>query len=214
MTLLAAFNTLLWRYSGQDDILVGTPVANRTRVEVENLIGFFVNTLVLRARLAASQSFRQLVRHVREVCLGAYAHQDVPFEKLVEELQPERSLSHHPLFQVVFSLENEPRQVLELNGARLSPRKIETQTSKFDLFLQLNEEGDHLQGRLVYSTDLFAGSTISYMLRHFEKLLQSVVADPDAKLGELDMLLDEERTLLGVAHEIDEFETNLSESND
>ncbi|HJR08149.1 MAG TPA: amino acid adenylation domain-containing protein [Pyrinomonadaceae bacterium] len=214
MTLLAAFNVLLSRYSGQQDILVGTPVANRNRVEVENLIGFFVNTLALRARLDADMSFRQLLVQMRETCLAAYAHQDMPFEKLVEELQPERSLSRHPLFQVVFSLESEPNQVIELNGAKLTPRKIETQTSKFDLFLQLNEEGDHLQGRLVYSSDLFAGSTISYMLRHFDKLLQSVAADPDTRLDELDMLLEEERALLGVAHEIDEFETNLSESND
>ncbi|MDQ1610281.1 MAG: hypothetical protein QOG00_212 [Pyrinomonadaceae bacterium] len=214
MTLLAAFNVLLSRYSGQEDILVGTPVANRNRVEVENLVGLFVNTLALRARLDAGMNFRELLGQMRETCLAAYAHQDTPFEKLVEELQPERSLSRHPLFQVVFSLENEPNQAIEFDGARLLPRKIETQTSKFDLFLQLNEEGDHLQGRLVYSSDLFEASTICYMLRHFDKLLQSVAADPDARLVELDMLLEEERALLGGAHEIDEFETNLFEGKD
>ncbi|HEX8128481.1 MAG TPA: amino acid adenylation domain-containing protein [Pyrinomonadaceae bacterium] len=214
MTLLAAFNVLLSRYSGQDDILVGTPVANRNRLEVEGLIGLFVNTLVLRTRPEAGLSFRQFLGQVREACLGAYAHQEVPFEKLVEELHPERSLSHHPLFQVVFSLENEPNEVIESGGVRLSPEKLETQTSKFDLFLQLNEEQDRLRARLVYSSDLFGSSTIKYMLRHFARLLQSVAADPDAKLGELDMLLEEERALLGGSRDINEFETNFSESND
>jgi non-ribosomal peptide synthetase component F len=152
---------------------------------------------------------------VREVCLEAYAHQEVPFEKLVEELHPERSLSHHPLFQVVFSLESEPNQVIESGGVKLSPEKLETQTSKFDLFLQLNEQQDGLlRARLVYSSDLFGSGTINYMLRHFDRLLQSASADPDAPLGALDMLLEEERALLGGSHDIDEFETNLSETND
>ena len=134
MTLLAAFQTLLCRYSGQDDIVVGTPIANRTQAEVEGLIGFFVNTLVLRTDLSGDPSFVELLGRVREVCLGGYAHQDLPFEKLVEELQPQRSLSHSPLFQVLFSLANAPGAGLELEGLGIE-RMGRGVSAKFDLSL-------------------------------------------------------------------------------
>jgi aspartate racemase len=135
MTLLAAFQTLLHRYTGQDDILVGSPIAGRTRTETEALIGFFVNTLVLRTSLHGNPSFRELLGRVREVALGAYAHQDLPFEKLVEELQPERRLNHSPLFQVMFALQSVPRYSLELSGLSLQTLAVDNGTAKFDLTL-------------------------------------------------------------------------------
>ncbi|WP_414574316.1 condensation domain-containing protein, partial [Nostoc sp. CCY 9925] len=133
MTLLAAFKVLLHRYTKQDDIMVGTPIANRNRTETEGLIGFFVNTLVIRTELSDNPSFQKFLTQVREVALGAYAHQDLPFEKLVEELQPERNLSHTPLFQVMFVLQNAPIPPLKLSGLSLSPLKLNTTTAKFDL---------------------------------------------------------------------------------
>ena len=135
MTLLAAFQTLLHRYTREDDIVVGSPIAGRTLPEIEGLIGFFVNTLVLRADFAGNPSFRDLLGRVREIALGAYTHQDLPFEKLVEELQPERNLSTSPLFQVMFALQNVPRQVVELPGLMVSPLELEIETAKFDLYL-------------------------------------------------------------------------------
>ena len=155
MTLLAAFQTLLHRYSGQEDIVVGSPVAGRNYAETEGLIGFFVNTLPLRAQLRGEPTFVELLQRVKEVCLGAYAHQDVPFEKLVEELQPERELSRSPLFQAMFMLQNTPRQELQLSGLKLSRVGGESTTAKFDLTLVLQENGDELHGSMEYSTDLF-----------------------------------------------------------
>ena len=135
MTLLAAFKVLLPRYSGQDDIVVGSPIAGRTRAETEGLIGFFVNTLVLRTDLSGDPTFRELLGRVREAALGAYAHQDLPFEKLVEELGPERSLSHTPLFQVMFLLHNAPGEDLALPELSVAPLTVEADTAKFDLTL-------------------------------------------------------------------------------
>ena len=139
MTLLAAFATLLYRYSRQRDVLVGTPIANRNRAETESLIGFFVNTLILRTRFPDQMTFRELLGQVRETALEAYAHQDLPFEKLVEELQPERTLSHSPLFQVMLDLQNAPMCDLQLQGLRLTELPFETGMAKFDLTLTVVE---------------------------------------------------------------------------
>jgi amino acid adenylation domain-containing protein/FkbM family methyltransferase len=194
MTLLAAFQTLLWRYSGEQDIVVGADVANRNRQETEGLIGFFVNMLVLRTRVAGEESFAELLRQVREVCLGGYAHQDVPFEKLVEELQPERSMSHTPLFQVVFVLQNAPVGELELPGLQLSSVEVDHPIAKFDLTLLMEEREGQLGATLEYNTDLFDVETIERMSRHLLTLLQAVVAlNPQPRLSDLPLLTEGER---------------------
>ena len=161
MTLLAAFKALLYRYTGQADMVVGAPVAGRNFVETEQLIGFFINTLVLRTDLSGNPSFRELVGRVREVALGAYLHQDVPFEKLVEELQPERHTSHSPLYQVMFELQNAPLGGLELPEVSLASMAADNATAKFDLTLNLQEAGEVIAGSLGYNTDLFEAETIS-----------------------------------------------------
>jgi amino acid adenylation domain-containing protein len=191
MTLFAAFTTWLYRYTGQDDILVGTPIANRSRVELEGLMGFFANTLVLRTKLSGELSFRELLRQVRNVALEANAHQDLPFEKLVEELRPERA--HHPLFQVMFVLEREPRTTLELPDLTLSLWEVETGAAPFDLTLSMIEQAEGLQGRLSYNTDLFEAATIQRMLGHFQILLAAIVAHPDQPIGTLPLLTEAER---------------------
>ena len=197
ITLLAAFQTLLMRYSGQHDIVVGSPIAGRTRTETEELIGFFANTLALRTDLSGDPSFRELLARVREVTLGAYEHQDIPFEKLVEELQPERTLSHAPLFQVMFSLQDAQSKVLNLHGLSLSSVSIDTGTSKFDLTLQMSEGAEGLNGRLEYNTDLFDEATITRMLTHFEVLLRGIATDPNRCLSQLPLLIAaEQRQLL------------------
>ena len=193
MVLLAAFQVLLSRYSGQEDIVVGSPIANRTRAEIEGLIGFFVNTLILRTDLSGNPTFRELLGRVREVSLEAYAHQDLPFEKLVEELNPERSLSHTPLFQVLFAVQNMPKSFLTLPGLELQDFRLNRKTSKFDLSLFISESSNSLTVAFEYNTDLFAESTIARMLRHFEVLLQGIVAAPDQRISELPLLTDSER---------------------
>src|SRR5262249_5169834 len=150
MTLLAAFKTLLYRYSGQTSVVIGTPIAGRTQVEVEELIGFFVNTLVLRTEVNGELSFVELIQRVKEVALGAYAHQEVPFEKLVEELEPERSLSHTPLFQVMFVMQNDDPVGVGISGVELSGVQTEQVTAKFDPTLQLMETEAGLSGSLEY----------------------------------------------------------------
>jgi len=155
MLLLGAWQVLLSRYTGAEDIPVGTPIANRQRGEVEGLIGYFVNALALRTDLSGDPPFRELLKRVREVALGAYLHQDVPFEKLVEELQPERALSHSPIFQVVFVLQNAPLGGLDLPGVSLETLPSDNETAKFDLTLNLQEADDFIGGSLGYSTDLF-----------------------------------------------------------
>lgn len=192
MTLLASFAVLIYRYTGQQDILVGTDVANRNRSEVEGLIGFFVNMLVVRMNVLGNLNFRQLLRRVREVTLGAYAHQDLPFEKLVEELQPERSLSHNPLFQVAFVLHNTLAPGLTLPNLKLSPVEVSTDAAIFDLLLSMAETPHGLIGSLIYSTDLFDDSTITKMVEHFRNLLDSIVTNPDQLVSELPLLRDEE----------------------
>jgi amino acid adenylation domain-containing protein len=198
MTLLAAFKTLLYRYTGQTDILVGTPIANRRWSEIENLIGFFVNTLVLRSDFSNQPTFRQLLEQVRQTALEAYEHQDLPFEKLVEELKPERSLSHHPLFQVMFALQNMPddpsqRDVDELES---SSTDIEGAIAKFDLTLNIVERDKHLEGSFEYNTDLFDLNTIVGMVSHWQTLLAEIVSNPDAPVSKLTLLSQDEKTRL------------------
>jgi len=193
MTLLAAFQTLLYRYSGQEDIAVGSPIAGRTRSETEGLIGFFVNTLVLRADLSGNPSFREVLHRVRQMALDAYEYQDIPFDKLVEELHPDRDLSRSPLFQVMFAFQNVPRQTRELLGLTVSPVEIINETAKFDLSLYTWEEKEGLRARLEYNTDLYDDATISRMLGHFETLLQSIVANPERPIATLPILTEAER---------------------
>jgi amino acid adenylation domain-containing protein len=196
MTLLAAFKALLYRYTAQADIVVGSPIAGRNFVETEDLIGFFVNTLVLRTDLSGDPTFRELVGLVREVALGAYLHQDVPFEKLVEELQPERLTSHSPLYQVMFELQNAPLGGLELPGVSLELMAAENATAKFDLTLNLQEVGEVIGGSLGYSTDLFEAETIGRLISHFLTLLEDASEHPDRRVSELEMLSVEERAQL------------------
>ena len=193
MTLLAGFQTLLYRYTGQDNIVVGSPIANRTRTEIEGLIGFFVNTLVLRSNFANSPTFKELLAQVRETALGAYAHQDLPFEKLVEELQPERNLSYSPLFQVMFVLQNTPSTQLKFEGLTVNPVRLGGETAKFDLLLSLHEEAEGLRASLQYNTDLFDEATITRMLGHFRTLLEGIVADPNQRVSELPLLSEPEK---------------------
>ncbi len=193
MTLLAAFKVLLHCYTRQDDVVVGTPVANRNRLEIEGLIGFFVNALVLRTDLSGDPSFRELVLRVRKVCVDAYAHQDLPFERLVEELHIERDLSRNPLFQVMFVLQNAPMQAVELPGLSLNPVIADGGTTHFDLTLHIVDSEQGLLGTVAYNTDLFDADTITRMLGHFQTLLETIVKDPDQRLSHLSLLTDAER---------------------
>ena len=193
MTLLAAFEALLSRYTGQEDIVVGIPIANRGRPEIEGLIGFFANTLALRSDLSGNPTFREVLGRVREVALGAYAHQDLPFEKLVEELRPERSLGRNPLFQVMMSFQSAAPGPPALRGLTLDLVPVETKTSKFDLALGVEEKEGSLSCRCEYSIDLFEDTTIQRMLGHFRNLLEGIVADPDRRLSAFDLMSDSER---------------------
>lgn len=207
MTLLAAFQTLLHRYTGQTDIAIGSPIANRHRSELEGLIGFLVNSLVLRSNLSDDPPFRVLLDRVREVTLAAYAHQDVPFEKLVEELQPVRSLNQNPLFQVVFALQNTPMTQLELPGLTLSPVAFETETTRFDLELYVWkcdgnfrslwgkgwQQSEGLRGVVVYHRDLFDDAAIVRLRQQFQWLLEGVVTNPDSRLSTLPLMTQAEQ---------------------
>ena len=193
MTLLAAFDVLLYRYTGQTDILVGIPIAGRTRREVEGLIGFFVNSLVMRTELSGRPSFRELLGRVKAVTLGAFAHQELPFEKLVEELHPQRDMSRNPLFQVMLSLENAPLGDFTLPGLQFGSMDIGSDVTRFDLEFHLWENEGVLAGNLIYNTDLFDAATIARMLGHFRSLLEGVVADPEARLSDLPLLTEAER---------------------
>ncbi|HEX8853014.1 MAG TPA: condensation domain-containing protein, partial [Pyrinomonadaceae bacterium] len=194
MTLLAAFSTLLHRYSGQDDLVVGSPIANRNRSETEQLIGFFVNTLVMRTQLEGNPRFVELLKTVREMTLGAYMHQDLPFERLVEELQPKRDLSRSPIFQVMFILQNAPTSTLELAGVTLNALEVDNKTAKFDLLLSMQEETDgHLTGTLEYNTDLFDASTAARIGNHYTALLESVVESPARHVDDLPLMNAAER---------------------
>lgn len=193
MTLLAALNVLLLRYTGQNDILIGSPIANRTHSETEELIGFFVNTLVLRTDLNGNPSFKELLRRVKNVSLSAYVHQDMPFEKLVEELQPERDMSRNPIFQVMFALQNAPTEPIQLTGLELTVMEVDTGATPFDLMLLLTEEGAELKGSFEYNTDLFDASTIKRLIGHFRSLIEGIVANPETPLWSLPILSDKER---------------------
>ncbi len=199
MVMLAAFQMLLYRYSGQTDIAVGTPIAGRNNEETEKLIGYFINTLVLRVPLSGSPGFRELVQRTKEVTLEAYAHQDVPFEKLVEALAPERNLDSTPLFQVMLVLQNVPQAELYLGGAKLQPLNSESGTAKFELTMVLAENAgthDGMSGTMEYDTDLFEKSTISRMVQHFQTLLEAVTSESDRAIDELILMQETERQQL------------------
>ncbi|HZI56953.1 MAG TPA: condensation domain-containing protein, partial [Verrucomicrobiae bacterium] len=190
MVLLAAFQTLLYRYSGQYDITVGTPIAGRSNSATEKLIGFFVNTLALRVDLSGTPSFTELLQRTKKVTLGAYDHQDVPFEKLVEVLSPERDLGGAPLFQVMFVMWNTPWSELELGKAKLQPLSIDRGTTRFDLTMILDvgtgQGEEALRGSLEFSTDLFEAATISRMIDHYSLLLRGIIADPHKPVDSLE----------------------------
>jgi amino acid adenylation domain-containing protein len=193
MVLLAAFQLLLSRYAGTDDVVVGSPTAGRVRAELEDLVGFFINTLVLRTDLSGDPDFREVLRRVREVTLSAYEHQEVPFERVVEEVHPERSLSRTPLFQVMFVLQNAARAVFGLEGVRAAPLGVETTTAKFDLTLTLAETPQGLSGWLEYATDLFDPATAARMRWHLRVLLEAIASDPGRPVSELPLLDGDER---------------------
>jgi amino acid adenylation domain-containing protein len=193
MTLLAAFQTLLHRYTAQDDIVVGSPIAGRNRVEVEGLIGFFVNTLVLRNNFSGDPIFRELLGRVRKNALDAYRHQDVPFEKLVEQLRPERDLSHNPFFQVIFQLRNYPTPAVSLGQLNIEEYEFGSNIAKFDLSVGLRDDVTGLTGSVEYRTDLFDPATIERMVGHFQTVLEGVVAKPGQPISELPLLTGRER---------------------
>src|SRR5262245_23269046 len=193
MTLLAAFGTLLSRYSSQDEVVIGTPIANRTQVEVENLIGLFANTLAIRIRPSSSKTYRELLAQTREATLGAYCHQDLPFELLVEQLRIERDLSHHPLFQVMFAFQNMPQEALQLPGLKMSLLTADSASAKFDLWLSIEESDDDLSAVLEYDTELFDGETIGRLLGHYCALLESATGNPNQRLGQIQILTEAER---------------------
>ncbi len=199
IALLAALQALLHRYTGEEDICVGTPIAGRNRGETEGLIGFFVNTLVIRVDLSGDPSFRELLGRVRESALGAYAHQELPFETLVEKLQPERSLSHSPFFQVAFAYQNGIAEALEMPGLTLRPVELKHKTTKFDLTMAVTETSTAMDGLNIsveYNTDIFNDDTIARLLGHYQVLLEGIIADPDQRISELPVLTEAEHNLI------------------
>jgi amino acid adenylation domain-containing protein len=196
MTLLAALQTLLYRYSHQSQFCIGTPIANRNWAEVEPLIGFFVNTLVLRARLEDNPTFKQLLKRVRETCLDAYAHQDLPFEKLVEEMEPDRALSHTPLFQVMMTLQKVAAGELQLEGVTLGAMELENRSAKFDLTLTMIESEAGLAAVLEYNSELYKRETIERMLGHLEMVLEGIAGDVSTRVGDVALLTSSEREQL------------------
>jgi len=193
MLMMAAFQALLYRYSGQNDVTIGTPIANRNRSEIEGLIGFFVNTLVMRADFSEDLNFDELLAQVREVALDAYAHQDIPFEMLVDVVQPERDLSHTPLFQVMFMLQNTAQEKIELPDLHLSRLDVNNGISMFDITLVISEAGGDLFGAVEYNADLFDRTTIQRFIRHYNALLDSVVSDPTQKVSHIQMMDEAEK---------------------
>ncbi|MCA1616619.1 MAG: condensation domain-containing protein, partial [Acidobacteria bacterium] len=193
MLTLAAFQVLLHRYTGVEDVVVGTDIANRSHTGLEKLIGFFANQIVLRADLFGGPTFRELLRRVRQIVLEAYAHQDLPFEKIVNALLPQRDKSRNPLFQVMFVMQNVPMPTLRMAGVTLSPIKVDNRTAKFDLVLFVVEKEDGLTTVWNYNTDLFDEATVARMSRHYETLLARAAADPGARLARLQHLTDAEQ---------------------
>ena len=196
ITTLTAFKILLFRYTGQMDLLVGTPIANRTRAELEGLIGFFVNSLVLRTEMSGELTVRDLLCRVRETCLEAYAHQDLPFEKLVDVLKPNRDLSRTPLFQVMLAFQNLAVTALELKDVVVTPLEMETRTTPFDLVLDVDDSAEELKGIWQYNIDMFDEQTVQRMSNHWVRLLEAMVAEPEGRVNELPMLSQAERTQL------------------
>ncbi|WP_208344733.1 condensation domain-containing protein, partial [Aetokthonos hydrillicola] len=207
MCLLAVFGTLLYRYSHSLNIAIGSPIANRNRREIEGLIGFFVNTLVMKLNFSGNPTFKELLRRVREVTRGAYAHQDLPFEKLVDEFQRERDLSRNPLVQVLFALQNAPLEALKLNHLTITPLKYEFEYTRFDLELHLWEDSKvgisptnnstGLSGNFFYNADIFDQETIVRMFKHFQTLLHNVLVNPDEPLWQIPIMSEEEQQILG-----------------
>ena len=193
MALLAALEVVLSRWTGQRDFLIGTPVANRRLAEIEGLIGLFMNTLVLRADLEGDPTYPEMLSRVRETCLDAYSHQDLPFERLVEELRPERDPSRNPLFQVMFVLQNAPMAALELPGLLMQGVDLDRGASQVDLTLYVQETPNGLRGTFEYATDLFEASTIERMEGHLQTLLRGIVAEPTARISALPLLTEGER---------------------
>jgi non-ribosomal peptide synthetase component F len=196
MTLLAAYQTLLFHYSGQTDIAVGTSIAGRRHTEIEGLIGCFINMLVLRTDLSGEPTFTELLKRVKDVTLGAYAHQDVPFEKLVETLQPDRDLSRPPLFQVMLVFHNTPQSDLQLGNASLQILNVESASTKFDLTLFVSEDAGGLKGVLDYSADLFDAESITRLVKDFETILSSVASAPEKSIATLSLTAEDERQQL------------------
>ncbi|HWP42474.1 MAG TPA: condensation domain-containing protein [Blastocatellia bacterium] len=203
MLLLAAFKALLYRYKGQCDLVVGSPVAGRSRTELENLIGFFVNMLVLRTKLAGDLSFRELLQRVRETTLDAYANQDIPFDRLVQELNPARDASRTPLFQIVFMLQKASTDSLKLAGLDWIPLELYSSRARFDLTLFMIEREPGLTATFIYNIELFKPETIDRMLQHLERLLDGIAANPDTRLDDLDILSVDEKLLLGKTISVD-----------
>src|ERR1051325_8846022 len=196
MLLLSGYKVLLMRQSGQEDVVVGTPIANRRRKEVEGLIGYLANTLVLRSKVRGEDGFRELLSEVKEVTLGGDEHQDVPFEKLVEELQPDRSLSYNPLFQVMFAFQNNPVSLIRMPGLSVEISNITTGTSKVDLTLDLSDEPGGIKGHIEYATDLYDEATIERMKQHYLNVVQSVASDPRQPIAAIKLLAEQERQQL------------------
>jgi len=193
MSMLAAFQVMISKYAARESVAVGTPIANRNHAEIEGLIGFFANTLVLETNLSGNHDFAQVLKRVRQVTLDAYQHQDVPFEKLVEELAPQRELSRSPLFQVMLAMQNTEQQELQLSELKVSSFEIESESAKFDLLLTLNEKVGGIQGKLVYARDLYEAATIERMVEHLRLVLEKMVNEPEVRIGEVSLLSGEER---------------------
>jgi amino acid adenylation domain-containing protein len=196
MTLMSAFQVLLARYTGQQDVLVGTDIANRTRADTEGLIGFFINQLVMRGRLDEAPTFRELLARTRETALAAYAHQDLPFEELVRVLNPERGGGQAPLFQTKLILQNAPMSAIVLPGLTLKPLEVEANSARLDLLVALTETEEGLSCTWEYSTDLFEAATIERMAGHFQRLLEGIAAQPEQRLADVPLLSSEERQRL------------------
>lgn len=196
MFLVSVFNILLYRYTQQEDILVGTPIANRNQSEIANLIGFFVNTLILRTDLSGNPTFQTLLERVRQVAIEAYENQNIPFDQLVVALNPERRLNNTPLIQVLFVLQNAPTQSLEIPGLKLALSELYNETAKFDLTFSVGETSEGLSLTVEYSTDLFESTTIQRMINHYCNLLQSAIASPEQTISQLPMLSEQEKNQL------------------
>ena len=193
MSLLAGLQVLLARYSGQMDIAVGTPIAGRNRAEIEGLIGFFVNTLVMRVDLGGDPTVSQMLARVREKALGGYANQEVPFEKLVEEMQPERSLSHTPLFQVMMTYQSRPKWDVEMEGLKASVEEVEATTAKYDLLVSLIDRGREITGAVEYNRDLFEAESVRRLMEHFQIMIEGMMEDANQRLSQLPMLSEAEK---------------------